>query len=119
LVRQLVAEQIQGMRSELDQLLQARHLPSFATYNQRLKELTMALPPDQRHNQIHVLNHLAAQLETAINLVASVDTTGLVRHAFAESMLREVVNLLDHTLEVVREQAAAIQESDPQTSGPL
>jgi hypothetical protein len=79
----------------------------------------MELPQDRRRNQIHVLNHLAAQLETVISLVASVDTAGLVRRAFVESKLREVANLLDHTQEVVLEQAAAIQESGPQTSEPL
>jgi hypothetical protein len=69
--------------------------------------------------QIHALRNLEAKLEKAIALVANVDTTGLVRHAFAASMLREAEGLLAHTLEVVREQAAAVRESDPQTSGSL
>jgi hypothetical protein len=79
----------------------------------------MALRPDQKRSQIRVLKSLEGQLEKVRALVASVDTTGLVRQKFCESMLREVEGLLAHTLEVVHEQAVAIQESDPQTSEPL
>jgi hypothetical protein len=114
-----VEEQIQDMRNELDPLLQAKLHPNSARYTQRLRELQMALPPNQRRNQIHVLTYLVVQLEMARSLVASVDTAGLVRHSFAASMLREAEGLLAHTLEVVREQAAAIRESGPQTSGTL
>jgi hypothetical protein len=71
------------------------------------------------YNQIHVLNLLAEQLETAIGLVATVDTDVLVRHEFAASMLREVEDLLAHTHELILEQAVVIRESNPQTSGPL
>jgi hypothetical protein len=81
--------------------------------------LQKGLRPDQKRNQIHVLNLLAEQLETAIGLVATVDTDVLVRHEFAASMLREVEDLLAHTHELILEQAVVIRESNPQTSGPL
>jgi len=107
------------MRNELDLLLQARVLPTTATYTQRLRELQMALPPDQKRSQIHALNTLAEQLERARVLVASADTTGLVRRRFCASMLSAAEGLLDHTLEVIHEQEFVVQESDPQTSEPL
>jgi hypothetical protein len=117
-MRELV-EQNLDKQSELDRQRLAKLLPRSATYTRRLRELQTGLRPDQMRNHIHALSHLAAQLETAIALVATFYTDELVQREFVESMLREVVNLLDHTLEVVREQAAAIRESDPQTSEPL
>jgi hypothetical protein len=107
-MRKLV-EQSQDKQNELDRQRLARLRPTSATYSQRLQELQRALRPDQKRSQTRVLSSLAAQLERAIALVATVDTTGLVRQKFCESMLREVEGLLAHTLEVVHEQAAAIQ----------
>jgi hypothetical protein len=117
-MRELV-EQNLDKQSELDRQRLAKLLPTSATYTRRLQELQKVLQPDQKRNHIHALNHLEVQLETVIALVATFYTDELVQHEFVESMLREVANLLDHTLEVVREQVAAIQGSNPQTSGTL
>jgi len=79
----------------------------------------MGLLPDQKHNHIHALKCQAERLERAINLVANVDTSGLVLREYAESMLLEAVNLLDNTRELIVEQVVAAQELDPQTLEPL
>jgi hypothetical protein len=75
--------------------------------------------PDRTRNRIRELKSQVVQLEAAIDLIASVDTALLVRSDFAESMLREVANLLDHTRQLVIEQALEAPESDPQTLRPL
>jgi hypothetical protein len=82
-------------------------------------ELPTESLPYRTQIQIRALKNLAALLAKARARLANADTALFARRDFAESMLCEVDNLLDHTQELVREQILAVRESGPRTSGTL
>jgi hypothetical protein len=70
-------------------------------------------------SRIHELTYLVVQLEVDLDLIATFDTIEPVPLVSVVSRLRVAAGVLDQLLAQGLALAAAIRESDPQTSLPL